>query len=212
MGKQSKWAISKALKDAGLSVEIREDGRAFMVFKRNGLTMELSQSDDAAIDLALAILDGGLNEMPSEVDLKWALRVLRGKAALETGRIPCEGNENTSPIVNAILVFMERQPEWQGKTESLKKALSLKDGSPTWKHLSTRVFAYRINESKKAFRFFDLFIETFRRNDGSYVRMHWLGQSDASDASYTSDHSDEEREALAAMTTLRTQDNDLEKH
>ena len=209
MGRQSIWAISSALQDAGVRAEIHEDGHVIMVFSEIDFPIELSPSDDATIDIALAKLDGKLSEMPSETELKTAFRVLRGKAALETGRIPCEGNENTSPIVNAILAFMERQPEWQGKTETLLRELSLKDGSPTWKHLSTRVFAYRINESKKAFRFFDLFIETFRRNDGSYVRMHWLGQSDASDAS---DHSDEEREALAAMTALRTQDNDLEKH
>lgn len=183
MSKQSIWAISNALKDGGVRAEIHEDGHLIMVFSGNDSTIELSASDDATIDIALAKLDGKLNEMPSETELKMAFRVLRGKAALETGRIPCEGIEKTSPIVNAILAFMERQPEWQGKTGSLLRALSLKDGSPTWRHLSTRVFAYRINESRKAFRFFDLFIETFRRNDGSYVRMHWLGQSDASDAS-----------------------------
>lgn len=183
MVKQSKWAISKALEDADVKAEIHEDGQAFIVFTGNSHPIKSCITDDATIDMALATLDEKLSEMPSETELKSAFRVLRGKAALETGRIPCEGNENTSPIVNAILVFMERQPEWQGKTETLLRELSLKDGSPTWKHLSTRVFAYRINESRKAFRFFDLFIETFRRNDGSYVRMHWLGQSDASDAS-----------------------------
>ena len=216
MGKQSIWAISNALEDGGVRAEIREDGQAFMVFtNKEGHTIESSMSNDTAIDMALATLDGELSEMPSETELKSAFRVLRGKAALKTGRIPCEGIENTSPIVNAILAHMEPQPEWHGKTETLLRELSLKDGSPLWKHLSTRVFAYRINESRNVFRFFDLFIETFRRNDGSYVRMHWLGQSDASDASDARDareHSDEDREALAAMTTLRTQDNDLEKH
>lgn len=107
MGKQSKWAISKALKDAGLSVEIRADAREFMDLKRNDRTLELSHSDDAAIDLALAILDGELNEIPSEVDLKWALRVLRGKAVLESERVRADEKLHTNATANAILEFMD---------------------------------------------------------------------------------------------------------
>jgi len=215
MVKQSTWAVSKALEEGGVRAEIREDGHIIMIFSANGAMFELSPSDEAAIDIAFAMLDGKLSEMPSESELKMAFRVLRGKAAWKTGRIPCDGIENNSPIVNAILAFMERRTEWRGKTEVLLKAVSSQDASPNWKHISTRVFAYRINQSKKTFRFFDLFIETFRGNDGSKVRMHWLDQCDASDASDASDargYSDEEREAMEAMAGLSVNDKGMEKH
>ena len=210
MSKQSKWTISKALHEAGVKAEIHEDGHVDIVFPVHGATINLSLSDDAAIDIALAILDGKLSEIPSETELRTAFRVLRGKAACESGRLPRVELENASPFVNAILAFMERQTEWHGKTESLLKAVSSQESSLGWKHLSTRVFAHRINESRKAFSFFDLFIETFRRNDGSHVRMHWLGQSDAGDAGDAGDRTDEEREALRAMADLREQDNGME--
>ena len=210
MSKQSKWTISKALHEAGVKAEIREDGHVDIVFPVHGASIDLSLSDDAAIDIALAILDGKLSEIPSETELRTACRVLRGKAVCESGRLPRVELENASPFVNAILAFMERQTEWRGKTEVLLKAVSSQEGSPNWKYLSTRVFAHRINESRKAFRFFDLFIETFRRNDGSYVRMHWLGQSDAGDAGDAGGRTDEEREALRAMADLRAQENGME--
>ncbi len=211
MSEQSICAISSDLEVVAMRFEIFNDEDVKVFFSGNDGTIELPLSDVAMIDIALAILDVKQSKMPSKTELKTGFRtgfrVLRGKEGPKTRRIPCEGSEKSSPIVNVILAFMERQPNWQGKTKSRFIDCSLKDGSSTSEPLSRRAFAHRINEYRKAFRFIHLSIQTIRFDRFRHERMHWLEESDASD------HKDEEREALEAMATFRsTQHNDLEKH
>ena len=178
MSEQSICAISSDLEGVAMRFEILDDEDVTVFFSGNDGTIELALSDDAMIDIALAILDVKRSEIPSKTELKTGFRtgfrVLRGKEGPKIRRIPCEGSEKSSPIVNVILAFMERQPNWQGKTTSRFIDHSLKDGSPTRETLSRRAFAQRINEYRKAFRFIHLSIQTFRLDRFSQERMHRL--------------------------------------
>ena len=223
----------QVINTASIQAEVRADGRCFIVRDQNGKRQVVPATSRLAECLIISAVEESSTDLPSRSDVRMIIDILIGRAMAGVDNMVEECSLRVPRIVDLVLKFMEGKTTWSGKTcdlfEAIRKLASKSAGLFNLPE-STRVFSEEIQKRESRFRERGLLVGVSHKRNGSTTQISRIdaGETntdtaasefgvdsqtgDAGDAGDARNCTDEEREALEAMTTLHEQDNDLENH